>query len=82
MEIDLDRAADFGTWRLLPENSQILAVHAALLHTDRVCFFAGSSNNPANLGSEFRGDIWNFGGWVSPSLTYLALSARAAPMIV
>ncbi len=61
LEIDLDRAADFGTCRLLPENSQVLAVHAALLHTDRVCFFAGSSNNPANAGSEFRGIVWNFG---------------------
>ena len=61
LEIDLDRAADVGTWRLLPENSQVLAVHAALLHTDRVCFFAGSSNNPANVGSEFRGVVWNFG---------------------
>lgn len=61
LEIDLDRATDFGIWRLLPENSQVLAVHAALLHTDRLCFFAGSSNNPANLGSEFRGVIWNFG---------------------
>ena len=61
LEIDLDRAADVGTWRLLPENSQVLAVHAALLHTDRVCFFAGSSNNPANVGGEYRGIVWNFG---------------------
>jgi hypothetical protein len=59
LEIDLDHAADLGIWRLLPEDSQILGVHATLLHTDKICFFAGSSNNLDNLGQEFRGVVWN-----------------------
>ena len=60
LEIDLDQATANGIWRLLPENSQILAMHAALFHTNKVCFFSGSSNNPANIGQPFRSVVWDY----------------------
>jgi hypothetical protein len=34
-----------GVWRLLEVDSGVLAVHAALLPTGSVLFFAGSSND-------------------------------------
>jgi glycosyltransferase involved in cell wall biosynthesis len=37
--------APLGTWELLPESTEILAVHAALLHTGKVLYFAGSEND-------------------------------------
>jgi hypothetical protein len=43
---DLQMAPQMGVWRLLEQNSGTLAVHAALLHTGDVIFFAGSSNDP------------------------------------
>jgi hypothetical protein len=55
---DLDTAATRGVWRLLDFDSQVLAVHAALLHTGDVLFFAGSSNNPANR--QFRTRLWRY----------------------
>lgn len=39
--------AAYGSWELLQSNSQILPVHAALLHTGKVLYFAGSGNDPA-----------------------------------
>jgi hypothetical protein len=36
-----------GAWELLDYNSQVLAIHAATLHTGKVLFFAGSGNNTA-----------------------------------
>jgi hypothetical protein len=41
-ELDTAQAAELGAWRILDFDSQILAVHAALLHTGDVLFFAGS----------------------------------------
>lgn len=55
---DLDTAAANGVWRLLDFDSQVLAVHAALLHTGDVLFFAGSSNNPDN--PQFRTRVWRY----------------------
>lgn len=43
--LDIDTAATKGIWRLLPYFSEVLPVHAALLHTGKVLFFAGSGNN-------------------------------------
>lgn len=60
LDVDLDKAAELGAWRLLAENSQVLAMNAALLHTDKVCFFSGTSNNPNNVGTPFRGVLWDF----------------------
>src|SRR5215472_17020880 len=42
---DLDMAAQMGVWRLLENDAQINPVHAALLHTGSVLFFAGSGND-------------------------------------
>jgi hypothetical protein len=43
--IDLSHAASKGMWELLPCDSQVLAVHAALMHTGKLLFFAGSGND-------------------------------------
>jgi Domain of unknown function (DUF1929)/FG-GAP-like repeat len=45
LEVDLDQASSFGSWRLLPYLSPVLPVHAGLLRTGKVLFFAGSGNN-------------------------------------
>jgi hypothetical protein len=45
LQLDIDTAATKGLWRLLPYFSEVLPVHAALLHTGKVLFFAGSGNN-------------------------------------
>jgi hypothetical protein len=38
-------AADQGKWELWPFHSEVLAVHAVLLHTGKVLFAAGSGNS-------------------------------------
>lgn len=38
-------AAKKGYWELLPCEAPVLAVHAALMHTGKVLFFAGSGND-------------------------------------
>jgi plastocyanin len=43
--LDLSHAATKGVWELLPCDSQVLAVHAALMHTGKLLFFAGSGND-------------------------------------
>lgn len=54
-------AAAKGMWELLPCNSHVLAVHAALLHTGRILFFSGSGNDPAKLGKhDFRSVVWDY----------------------
>lgn len=55
LRLDIDTAATKGIWRLLPYFSEVLPVHAALLHTGKVLFFAGSGN------SAFRFDSPDFG---------------------
>lgn len=57
--LDLDDAPTKGVWRLQRENSQVLAIHAAALHTGEVYLFSGSSNNPPNIGTPNRGVRWN-----------------------
>ena len=42
---DLDMAPEMGVWRLLENDAQVNPVHAALLHTGSVLFFAGSGND-------------------------------------
>ncbi len=51
LQVDLDTAAAIGVWRLMPYFSQVLPVHAALLHTGKVLFFAGSGNNAFRFNS-------------------------------
>ncbi len=46
-----------GTWRVLPYNSQVLAIHAAMLHTGHVLFFSGSGNNTARVADPNFGSV-------------------------
>ena len=51
LQLDLDDAESKGVWRLLPYLSEVLPVHAALLHTGKVLFFAGSGNSAFRVTS-------------------------------
>jgi hypothetical protein len=53
-----------GTWEVLPYDSQVLAVHAALLRTGHVLFFAGSGNNTVRDADPSYGDVTQ-GMWTS-----------------
>jgi len=58
---DLEMAPQMGVWRLLEDTSQVLAVHAALLHTGSVMFFAGSSNDPGRHAAHQYGTaVWHY----------------------
>ncbi len=72
MPIDMSKAATQGLWEMLPIDSRVLAVHAALMHTGKVLFFAGSGNDPAKLAAhDFRSVVWDSenGTFVVPSFT-------------
>jgi len=56
--------AVYGTWEVLPYNSQVLAIHAALLRTGHVLFFAGSGNNTVRVADPSYGDVTQ-GMWTS-----------------
>src|SRR5262249_31063450 len=45
----------------LPESAEILAVHAALLHTGKVLYFSGSENNPDEnvMGDVDHARLWD-----------------------
>ena len=53
-----------GSWEVLPFDSQVLAIHAALLRTGQVLFFAGSGNNQARDADPDFGDVAR-GLWTS-----------------
>ena len=55
----LAEAATKGLWELLPCDSQVLAVHAALLHTGKVLFFAGSGNDELYT-TGLRSIVWDY----------------------
>jgi hypothetical protein len=58
---DLEMAPQMGVWRLLENDSAVLAIHAALLHTGSVMFFAGSSNNIDNHAAHQYGTaVWHY----------------------
>lgn len=58
---DLETAPELGVWRLLEEDSQVLAVHATLLHTGDVMLFAGSSNDEYRHGAgEYGTAVWRY----------------------
>jgi len=60
---DLDMAPQMGVWRLLERDSGTLAVHAALLHTGDVVFFAGSGNDPDRHNAHQSGTtVWHYPG--------------------
>ena len=57
----LAELATKGLWETLPCNSQVLAVHAALLHNGKVLFFAGSGNDPDKLAAhDMRSVVWDY----------------------
>ncbi|WP_161988701.1 galactose oxidase-like domain-containing protein [Pedococcus bigeumensis] len=59
--IDVCDLADTGYWELLPVDSHVLAVHAVLMHTGQVLFFAGSGNNVPNFNAHLvRSVVWDY----------------------
>ena len=59
--LDLCVAAEEGAWELLPCDSQVLAVHAVLMHTGRVLFFAGSGNSVPHFDArDVRSVVWDY----------------------
>jgi len=64
---DLEHAATRGVWELLPCDSQVLAVHAALLRTGKALFFAGSGNDE-QYTTGLRSIVWDYenGGFYQP----------------
>jgi Domain of unknown function (DUF1929) len=61
LALDVDDAAEKGVWRILGFDSQILAVHAALLHTGDVLFFSGSGADPRDHEAHrYRTRVWRY----------------------
>jgi plastocyanin len=59
--LDICAAAHEGYWELLPCDSKVLAVHAVLMHSGRVLFFAGSGNNvPRHNAHDVRSVVWDY----------------------
>ncbi len=56
--MNLSQAAKQGIWELLPCDSQVLAVHGAVLHTGKVIFLSGSGNNLNN--HVYRAVVWDY----------------------
>jgi hypothetical protein len=46
-----------GKWEVLRFNSEVLAIHAAMLRTGRLLFFSGSGNNTARVADPSFGDV-------------------------
>lgn len=56
--VDFDQdAKTYGKWEVLPFPSGVLAVHAALLPTGKVLFFAGSGSSKKRFDANDFGDI-------------------------
>ncbi|CAM2867951.1 galactose oxidase-like domain-containing protein [Skermania piniformis] len=61
VETQLEHAAHMGVWRLLDFDTEINPVHAALLHTGDVLFFAGSGNDADKHAAHiFRTRVWHY----------------------
>jgi hypothetical protein len=59
--VDVCSLADTGYWELLPVDSHVLAVHAVLMHTGQVLFFAGSGNNVPNFNAHLvKSVVWDY----------------------
>jgi hypothetical protein len=57
----VSQAAQVGMWELLAFDSQVLAVHAALFHNDKVLFFRGSGNDVTQFQHhDFRSVLWDY----------------------
>jgi Domain of unknown function (DUF1929)/FG-GAP-like repeat/FG-GAP repeat len=58
---DLEMAPEMGVWRLLENDAQVNPVHAALLPTGSVLFFAGSGNDPdRHGGQQYPTAVWHY----------------------
>ena len=57
--IDALTVAKTGYWELLPCELPVLAVHAALMHTGRIVFFAGSGNDELYT-TGFRSAVYDY----------------------
>jgi hypothetical protein len=61
LETQLEQAHHMGAWRLLDFDTEINPVHAALLHTGDVLFFAGSGNDADQHNAhQFRTRVWHY----------------------
>lgn len=60
-------AATKGYWEMLPCEAPILTVHAALMHTGKILFFAGSGNDELYT-TGFRSAVYDYenGGFTMP----------------
>jgi Domain of unknown function (DUF1929) len=56
LPLDEDPATQ-GKWEVLPYHSGVLAIHAAVLSSGKVMFFAGSGNNQRRVASPDYGDV-------------------------
>ena len=57
--VDPIEAAKVGYWEMLPCEAPILTVHACLLHTGKVLFFAGSGNDELYT-TGFRSAVYDY----------------------
>ncbi len=58
---DLDMAPQMGVWRLLENDAVVNPVHAALLHTGSVLFFAGSGNDmERHAALQYATAVWHY----------------------
>jgi hypothetical protein len=48
-----------GSWQVLPYLAAILPINAALLHTGKILFVAGSGNDPTNVGTLNGSAVWD-----------------------
>jgi hypothetical protein len=62
-----------GKWELLPFDSEVLAVHAVLLHTGRVLFAAGSGNSVVRFSDP------NFGNTAKKFWTSVVWDPKVSP---
>jgi hypothetical protein len=72
LPLDKDPARD-GQWQLLGFHSGVLAVHAALLHTGKVLFFAGSGSSATRFAAD------DFGNMAKGIFTSVVWDPAAAP---
>ncbi len=72
LPLDEDPARD-GAWELLSFHSGVLAVHAALLPTGKVLFFAGSGSSAVRFASP------DFGSMAKKIFTSVVWDPQAAP---
>src|ERR1051325_9239689 len=68
-----------GTWQVLPYTAPILPMHAALMYTGKVFFFAGSGNDPTNVSTPNGSAVWDVNaGTFSQPMT--PLNATGQPL--